>query len=203
MIVIVDYGVGNRGSVLNMLRKLGAAAIVSSRAEDIARASKLIVPGVGAFDDGIARLHDTGLVSIMSERVIGEEVPTLGICLGMQLFTKRSEEGTLPGLGWVDAETVRFAFDDDSRELKIPHMGWNWVVPRRGEPLFDGFTDVPRFYFVHSYHVVCAGDDQSVGVTRYGYAFTSVLRYRNLIGTQFHPEKSHRFGLRLLANFAR
>jgi imidazole glycerol-phosphate synthase subunit HisH len=202
MIVIVDYGMGNIGSILNMLKRVGAQAKISSAVEDIAAAGKLILPGVGAFDTGMQNLCASGLVEVLNDKVLTQQTPTLGICLGMQLLTRRSEEGKLPGLGWIDGETVRFRFDETQQDLKIPHMGWNTVTVRREDALFRGLDDDPRFYFVHSYHVVCANEDDVIGSTHRGYDFVSAVRRGNVMGTQFHPEKSHRFGMKLLQNFA-
>jgi glutamine amidotransferase len=202
MIAIVDYGMGNIGSILNMLKRVGAQAKISSAVEDIAAADKLILPGVGAFDTGMQNLCASGLIDVLNHKVLVQQTPTLGICLGMQLLTRRSEEGKLPGLGWVDGETVRFRFDEMQQHLKIPHMGWNTVAVRREDALFRGLDDHPRFYFVHSYHVVCAHKDDVIGITHSGYDFVSAVRRGNVMGTQFHPEKSHRFGMKLLQNFA-
>lgn len=201
MIVVVDYGVGNLGSIFNMLRRVGGQAIISSRAEDVRVAEKLILPGVGSFDNAMARLQESGLVPVLAERVLGDGTPILGICLGMQLLTKGSEEGRLPGLGWVDAETRRFSFDPATAGLKIPHMGWNSVEFVAPDVLCKGFADTPRFYFAHSYHVVCENPKEGIGQAWYGYDFTAVLRKDNIRGTQFHPEKSHRFGMTILRNF--
>lgn len=201
MIVVIDYGVGNLGSILNMLRKIGAQAIISSNCENIARAEKLILPGVGSFDNGMSRLNESALMPILNHKVLDERTPILGICLGMQLFTKKSEEGVLEGLGWIDGETRRFSFEQGKTGLKIPHMGWNSIVIKERGGLCRGFTETPRFYFAHSYHVVCNNPDESIASTCYGYEFTSILRKGNILGTQFHPEKSHKFGIRILTNF--
>ncbi len=200
MLVIVDYGVGNLGSILNMLKKIGVKAAVSSRGAEIAAADKLILPGVGAFDSGMAALDRSGLIPLLSKKVMQEKIPVLGICLGMQLLTRRSAEGKLPGLGWIDGETVKFSFPNQ-RELKIPHMGWNGVSVRREDPLFCNMPDDPRFYFVHSYHVVCKDARDVAATTQYGYDFTSAVAKGNMYGVQFHPEKSHKFGMKLLENF--
>jgi glutamine amidotransferase len=201
VVVIVNYGVGNLGSILNMFRKIGMPASVSSDRKDIEQARWLILPGVGAFDNGAARLYASGILPALEARVLGDGVPILGICLGMQLLTRRSEEGATPGLGWVDAETRRFSFDPAATGLKIPHMGWNSVAFPAGDSLGRGFEERPRFYFVHSYHVVPRDPALAIGTTRYGYPFTSVFRKNNILGMQFHPEKSHRFGIRILKNF--
>lgn len=201
MTVIVDYGLGNLGSILNMLRRIGESVVVSSELEVIDRAKRLILPGVGKFDQGIENLHRRGLIEILNRRVLKEGCPVLGICLGLQLMSRRSEEGTSPGLGWLDAETVRFVLPTEQRGLRIPHMGWNRVTPTRAHHLLDGFAEAPRFYFVHSYHLSCATDRDIIGQTRHGVPFPAIVGRENILGTQFHPEKSHKHGMRLLKNF--
>jgi len=200
-IVIIDYGLGNLGSIKNMLKKIGSEAIVSSSISDIERAEKLILPGVGNFDHGMRNLEASGLLSVLEDRVIQKRAPILGICLGMQLFARKSEEGESIGLGWVDAEVVRFKFDDKERHLKIPHMGWNLVEIRQRNPLFEEMYSEPRFYFVHSYHVVCKNENDILAETFHGYEFACAIKKENIYGVQFHPEKSHKFGMKLLDNF--
>ncbi len=201
MIVIIDYGMGNLGSIFNMLKKIGAPAEISGDPPKIFSAEKLILPGVGAFDHGMKNLRERGLIPILNKRVLEEKCPILGICLGMQLLTQCSEEGTLPGLGWIAAKTRHFRFSDGMARLKIPHMGWNEVQPVTAAPLFDGYEGIPRFYFVHSYHVCCEDTQDILGTTIYGYEFVSSVKHDNILGTQFHPEKSHKYGLQLLKNF--
>jgi glutamine amidotransferase len=201
-IVIINYGMGNLGSISNMLKYLGLGATISADVEDIANADKLILSGVGAFDAGIKNLTEGGFLESLRNKVLDGRTPILGICLGMQLFTKRSEEGTLTGLGWIEAETVRFTFNDYTRNLKIPHMGWNTVTLKRGNPLFNGMPEECRFYFVHSYHLVCDHEEDILGCTMHGYEFVSAVAVGNIFGVQFHPEKSHRFGMQVLKNFA-
>ncbi len=200
MIVIIDYGMGNLGSIRNMLRKIGAPAEISSRPEVLESADKLILPGVGAFDSGMRSLAEKGMIPLLNRRILEEKCLILGICLGMQLMTRESEEGNLPGLGWIAATTRRFRFAGDSANLKIPHMGWNLVKPANRATLFSGLEE-PRFYFVHSYHVCCDDPADVLGTTSYGFEFTSAVKRDNIMGTQFHPEKSHKFGLKLLRNF--
>jgi glutamine amidotransferase len=202
MITIVDYGVGNLGSIVNMLKKAGAKAQASSDPNDLRQAEKLILPGVGAFDAGMKKLNETGLVPVLNELVLDKKVPVIGLCLGMQLMTKRSEEGTEAGLGWIDAETVRFKFGAENAHLKVPHMGWNTLDICRPHPLVADLGAEPRFYFVHSYHIVCANETDVVANTDYGYPFAAIISRGNILGAQFHPEKSHRFGMQLLRNFA-
>jgi len=201
MIAIVDYKISNLGSVVNMFKRFGVVARITSDADEIRRADKLILPGVGAFENGMANLHDLGLVPLLHELVVERRRPLLGICLGMQLLTRRSEEGEQPGLGWIEGETVRFHFDAHA-DLKVPHMGWNTVTPAHRDSLFRDLDDDHRFYFAHSYHVVCDRPENVLATTRHGYEFASALQRGNIMGIQFHPEKSHRFGLTLLKNFA-
>jgi len=201
MIVIIDYGLGNLGSVANMLKKIGVQAVVSSDPVVIASADKLILPGVGSFDTGMKNLKERGLLSLLNDRVLNDKISILGVCLGMQLLGKRSEEGLLPGLNWLDAETIRFKFEDDKANLKIPHMGWNTLNVCQRHPLLAGLELDNRFYFVHSYHVACKNPPNILAQTTYGFDFTSAVLKENIMGVQFHPEKSHKFGMRLLKNF--
>lgn len=201
MIAIMDYGVGNLGSILNMLRKAGAAATVTSEPSDLETATRVILPGVGAFDHAMRALHASGLVPPLLHAVQGEGKPLLGICLGMQMLGHRSEEGELPGLGLIEAETCRFSFPSPT-DLKVPHMGWNEVRSVRPHPLLAEGDEPPRFYFLHSYYVRCLASERLVGETVHGLPFASVFASGNVMGVQFHPEKSHRFGLDLLRRFA-
>jgi glutamine amidotransferase len=201
-VTIVDYGIGNLGSVLNMLKHVGVPAAISADPTVLSAAEKLILPGVGAFDTAARRLRESGLLDILHQKVIEQRTPTLGLCLGMQLLTRGSEEGEEIGLGWIAGETRRFRFPDGAAPLRIPHMGWNTVTPRPGAALFAGLQQEARFYFVHGYHVMLDEPDDVAGVTRYGYEFVSAVQRGTVFGTQFHPEKSHRFGMRLLKTFA-
>jgi imidazole glycerol-phosphate synthase subunit HisH len=199
MIVIVDYGVGNVGSILNMLRKSGVRASVSGMAADIAAADKLILPGVGHFSHGMNKLGESGLVPVLEEQVLGKAKPVLGICLGMQMMTRGSEESDIPGLGWIDAATHRFP---ESPDLRIPHMGWNVVSPRGDARLFErNATEAERFYFVHSYYVRTADPAHVASNCLYGVNFAAAFEVGNIFGVQFHPEKSHFFGMGLLRRF--
>lgn len=202
MITIVDYGMGNVGSILNMLRRIGAPARLAAGEDDIRSADKLILPGVGAFDPGMRQLNESGLVDALNERVLGDRVPVLGICLGMQLLTRGSTEGSLPGLGWVEGRTLRFSPPENGERLKVPHMGWNLAEPAAGSLLFRGLESEPRFYFVHSYHVEVDDPAQVAATTHYGLTFPSAVECGHVMGVQFHPEKSHHYGMALLRNFA-
>lgn len=201
MITIVDYGCGNLGSIQNMIKKIGGKAQISSDALQIASADKLILPGVGAFDTGIKNLHDKGLWDVLNKRVLEDKVPILGICLGMQLMTKSSEEGVLPGLSWIEAETIRFDFDNLSEKRKIPNMGWNYIQLKKSSLLFNGMYEHPKFYFVHSYYVNCNQQEEVLAQAEYGNIYDCAFEKDNIFGVQFHPEKSHKYGMKLLENF--
>ena len=202
MITIVDYGVGNLGSIINMLKKVGTKAKATSDPAELRQAEKLILPGVGAFDPGMRKLNEVGLVPLLNELVLEKKVPVIGLCLGMQLMTKGSEEGTEAGLGWIDAKTIRFKFGPENAHLKIPHMGWNTLDIQRQHPLVSELGPESRFYFVHSYHIVCKDEVDIVAYTDYGYPLAAVINKDNIMGAQFHPEKSHKYGMQLLKNFA-
>lgn len=200
-LVVVDAGIGNLGAIPNMLKRLGAKATITSRPEEIASADRIILPGVGAFDPAMRTLAESGIDAVLREKAMDERVPVLGVCLGMQLLFRESEEGRLPGLGWIAGRAVRFRLDGSDPTLRIPHMGWNWVRPARDGGLLSGFDEVPRFYFAHSYHVECDDPEDVIGWSTYGYPFASAVQHENIGGIQFHPEKSHRYGLTVLGNF--
>lgn len=200
MIAIVDYGLGNLGSVANMLKKIGATAIITSDADEIGRARGLILPGVGHFDEGMRKLRARNLEHVLDQRVRAKHVPILGICLGMQLLGRGSEEGQEKGLGWVSADAKRFTFSID-QGLPVPHMGWNETEPS-GSALFADVPGAPpRFYFVHSYHVVCDDRANVAAWCTYGHRFAAAIQSGHIYGVQFHPEKSHKFGMAVLKNF--
>lgn len=201
MISVVDYGVANLGSILNMLKRIGARAALVSVPEDVARAESIILPGVGSFDHGVAALQERGLDAALRQRVLDDEIPILGICLGMQLLGRGSAEGVLRGLGLLDARCERFSFGENT-SLKIPHMGWNTLMQKKGSRILEGLDAAARFYFVHSYHMVCTDPDDVLATADYGGEFTAMVQRKNITGAQFHPEKSHRFGMQLLRNFA-
>lgn len=200
MIAIIDYGVGNLGSIQNMLNYLQIEAKMTCSVEDIWKADKLILPGVGAFDAGMEQLKLSGLKEILDEEVLGKHKSILGICLGMQLMTKGSEEGKMQGLGWFNAHTKKFVFDNNSGML-VPHMGWNEISIKHQHTLFNGLEEENKFYFVHSYYVQAEASKEEAATTFYGHDFASVMVNEHIMGCQFHPEKSHRFGMRLLKNF--
>lgn len=201
MISVIDYGVSNLGSMLNMLRKVGAQAQLVSTPEELDRAEKIILPGVGAFDNGIAALNERGLIEPLRKKALEDKVPLLGVCLGMQMLGRCSEEGSMEGLGLVDAESRRFRFAQDSGH-KVPHMGWSLLAQRRDSALQNGLDALTRFYFCHSYHLVCDQPADVLASASYGADFVAMVQHDNVYGVQFHPEKSHRFGMALLRNFA-
>jgi glutamine amidotransferase len=199
-IVIIDYGMGNVGSINNMLKYLGTRAVISANHEDIKIADKLILPGVGHFDRAMGNINNKQLFELLNEMALIKKVPFLGICLGMQLMCNYSEEGSAKGLGFVDATVRKFSFPDNN-ELKIPHMGWNYINPSKKSDLLIELEEKSRFYFVHSYFVDCTKVTDKLTTTQYGHEFVSAFEHDNLIGVQFHPEKSHRFGITLFKNF--
>lgn len=204
MIHVVDYGVCNVGSILNMYRRLGIPAAVASTAGDVDAAARIILPGVGTFDSGMQNLEQRGLLGALRRAALERRIPVLGICLGMQLMAAASSEGRLPGLAWIDAQVRHFGeiAPEPAPGLKFPHIGWNFIEAVRAHPVLAGLEEPPRFYFVHSYCVVCPAPAR-LARSRHGpLEFTAMLASGNLLGAQFHPEKSHRFGMRLLANFA-
>ena len=203
MIILLNYGMGNLGSHMNMMRKIGYKnVLLSSKPGDLDRAKKIIIPGVGAFDTGMKNLTRLGLIDVLNYKVLEEKIPVLGICLGMHLFATSSDEGKDKGLGWIDSKVERFKFSGSEGPLKIPHMGWNSVELKSSSSLFDGMEKLEnRFYFVHSYHLNSANEGHIVATCNYGYDFPAVIRKDNIIGAQFHPEKSHKFGMNFYKNF--
>jgi glutamine amidotransferase len=199
VIVIIDYGMGNIRSVMNKIHRAGHEAIVSYDHDIIKSADKFILPGVGHFLNGMKRLKERNIIDILNEKVLVEKTPILGICLGMQLLTGFSEEGNAKGLGWLDAETVRFTLTDIKH--KVPHMGWNSIKQKKESPLLNNIPDSRYYYFVHSYHVKCLNNDDILTTSIYGYEFVSSVQKGNIFGTQFHPEKSHEWGEKMLNNF--
>jgi glutamine amidotransferase len=201
MLTIVDYGVGNLTSIQNMLKKGGETSLISSKETDIASASKLLLPGMGHFDNCMQRFNASGLRTTIEKKVFEEKIPLLGICVGLQMFMESSEEGSEPGLAWVAGKTTRFKPDQMDASLKIPHMGWQDVRNNKKSRLWEGLEG-SRFYFAHSFYVEPAVADDILLTAGYGYDFTVGIEKDNIVGVQFHPEKSHRFGMQLLQNFA-
>ena len=203
MVTIIDYGVGNIGSIANMLKKVGAESIITSDALRINEAEKIVLCGIGSFDDGMKKLEDMDLVDVLRKKVLEQKTPIMGVCLGMQLFTLGSEEGQLRGLGFIKAFSRKFDFSNSYLEkpLRVPHMGWNSVRSLKESRLTTGLPEDSRFYFVHSFHVQMENRSDALFETDYGFPFISAFEKDNIIGVQFHPEKSHRFGMRLYENF--
>ncbi|MBM6948855.1 imidazole glycerol phosphate synthase subunit HisH [Mordavella massiliensis] len=202
MIAIIDSGMGNVGSIANMLKKIGAEAVITNKKEELHEAEKIILPGVGTFDHGMECLREAGLPDIIRSETLENKKPLLGICLGMQLLGKRSDEGKSEGLNLIDFETKAFNIPKEM-PLKIPHMGWDVVEFTQKDKILEGITGQQRYYFVHSYHAVCTNKENILMKCDYGYEFAAAVKNGNVYGTQFHPEKSHRFGMRLLENFVR
>lgn len=201
MVAIIDYGLGNLGSIANMLKVIGEKSVITANKERIAAADRIILPGVGAFDAGMAKLNETGLMDFIKQQVLEEKKPLLGICLGMQMLGRKSAEGQLSGLGLIPFETVRFKLDNT--DLKVPHMGWDIVEFKQQGPLIEGLNGRQRYYFVHSYHAVCDSPKNVLMTCDYGYEFACAVVSDNIYGVQFHPEKSHDFGMALLDNFVK
>jgi len=198
-IVIVDYGMGNLRSVSKKVKQIGYEALISNNKTDILKANKLILPGVGHFENGMNKLRELDLISSLNEKVLVDKTPILGICLGMQLFTKYSEEGNVKGLAWVDAETIKFK--NLGIKFKIPHMGWNSINLQKSSSLFNKFDSEHLYYFVHSYYVSCNNENDILATTNYNTNFVCALQKDNVFGVQFHPEKSHEWGEQIIKNF--
>jgi len=205
MISIIDCGMGNLGSVKNMLKHIGVESEIISTPEELLKASKIILPGVGSWDNGVQKLQESGLLDVLNIRVLKDKIPVLGICLGMQLLLESSEEGTLLGLNWISGKVKKFDFTSDElkdKRLRIPHMGWNVIESNKASSLTNDFVGETRFYFVHSYHAVVDHQEDILMICNYGYPFTCAIQKDNIWGVQFHPEKSHKFGMALMKKFA-
>lgn len=200
MITIVNYGLGNVQALVNIYKRLNIPVHVAQTAGELAGAEKIILPGVGAFDWAMSRLEESGMRACLDDLALEKKRPVLGICVGMQMMAGRSDEGELPGLGWIDAEVKRFDETGFSQKTHLPHMGWNDVLPRDTECLFKGMA-APRFYFLHSYYFALGNPENVLATTDYNGPFASAVRAGNIFGVQFHPEKSHQWGIQLLKNF--
>jgi imidazole glycerol-phosphate synthase subunit HisH len=202
MITIIDYGLGNILAFANVYKRLNIPVRIAKTASDLEGASKLILPGVGAFDVAMQRLNQSGMRQSVDDLVLQQGVTVLGICVGMQILAHSSEEGKLTGLGWIDGRVKKFDVKAIPHRTHLPHMGWNNVVPVTSNPLFSGLDTDSRFYFLHSYYFECDHQDAVLAESDYGMKFSCAVNQRNIYGVQFHPEKSHRFGVQLLKNFA-
>lgn len=201
MITIINYGIGNMGSMLNMFKRINVPAKIESDPDKIFHGEKLILPGVGSFDAAIERINAIdGLREVLDQKALKEKTPILGVCLGMQLLTTCSEEGKLPGLNWIPGKTQLLPKNLD---IKVPHMGWNVASISKSSPLTNNLVGEQRYYFVHSYYVKTNNEDHAIMKTDYGLPFDSAIANENIYGVQFHPEKSHKFGMKILTNFAK
>lgn len=199
MIVIIDYGMGNLRSVQKAFERIHIPVIVSSNRQDILNAKKIVLPGVGNFEKGMINLKAANLIEALNEAVIENKIPVLGICLGMQLMTEFSEEGNVAGLGWIKGATLKFNLN--SNKLKVPHMGWNNIHISNSDSIFKNIDEDNLFYFVHSYYVTCENKNEILATTIYETSFVSSFKKGNIYGCQFHPEKSHEPGLKVLSNY--
>ena len=202
MITLIDYGVGNIFAFQNVYKRLNIPTKIAKRKEDLANAKKLILPGVGSFDYAMAQLNASGMREKLDELVLEKKVPVIGICVGMQMMGNRSDEGKLEGLNWIDSEILKFDQNLIQQRTKLPHMGWNDVAPINNHPLFIGLEKEAIFYFLHSFYFKCKNETESIAVSNYGISFSSAVHRENIYGIQFHPEKSHQYGEKLLHNFA-
>lgn len=203
MIIIIDYGVGNLNSIKNMIKKVGFNSEITSDIEIIRKGTKFILPGVGSFAYGINRLRNMPYFSVLEHLILVEKKPILGVCLGAQLLFEESEEGVdAKGLGWIKGSIEKFDHKLISEKgLKVPHMGWNFTKPLKKSKLLEGIDKNSRFYFVHSYHINSNDEEANLLETEYGYSFVSAIEKDNILGVQFHPEKSHKFGMKLYSNY--
>lgn len=204
MVGIINYGVGNISAFVNIFKELNIPLKIVSNKEHLLGVSKIILPGVGHFDYAMSKLEESGMKEVIDEMVVSKKVPVIGICVGMQMMANRSDEGTLKGLGWIDAEVRRFDQNQkvNSIDLPLPHMGWNDVSPVGDSLIFSNLGDKSKFYFLHSYYFVCNNNSDEIAKSEYGIPFTCAANHENIYGIQFHPEKSHKYGIQLLKNFA-
>ena len=203
MITIINYGVGNISAFQNVYKRLNIPTKIASTSEDLVNAQKLILPGVGSFDYAMSQLNASGMREKLDKLVLEEKVPVIGICVGMQIMGNRSDEGKLDGLKWIDSQILKFNETLINQRTKLPHMGWNDVTPIKNHPLFIGLEKEAIFYFLHSYYFKCNNPSDSISISDYGISFSSAVNHKNIFGIQFHPEKSHQYGEKLLYNFAK
>lgn len=202
MIVIIDYGLGNLNAFVNVFEKHDISVKIAKQVKDLEGATKIILPGVGAFDYAMTKLNESGMRSKLDELVCEKKIPVIGICVGMQILANSSEEGVLPGLGYIDGVVKKFDTSLLNQKTHLPHMGWNDIKPRKGEVLFKNIDEEPLFYFLHSYYFECNNSEDSIAIASYGEEFVCAVNHENVYGVQFHPEKSHHYGVQLLKNFA-
>jgi glutamine amidotransferase len=202
MIAIVDYGLGNTNAFADVYKRLNIPRCIANTPDKLENASKIILPGVGSFDEAMSLLNGSGMRETLEELILQRKVPLLGICVGMQILARSSEEGTLPGLGWIDGEVKKLKSSNPSQRLYIPHMGWNNIIAAKTSQLLINLENNPFFYFLHSYYFSCSSENDIIAATEYGGKFVSVLNHENIYGIQCHPEKSHQNGIQLLKNFA-
>ena len=202
MITIIDYGLGNVRAFANVYERLNIPVSIAKTVNDLKDTTKFILPGVGAFDYAISKLNDSGMRETLDNLVLGHQVPVLGICVGMQMLANFSDEGVLPGLGWIDGMVKKFDVSVLNSKTQLPHMGWNTINPNNDNPLLVKFSNDSRFYFLHSYYFQCNDPNNAIATTEYGIKYTSAVNKKNIYGVQFHPEKSHQWGIQLLKNFA-
>lgn len=204
MIAIIDYGLGNIKAFTNVYKRLNIAHVVAKNKEQLETATKIILPGVGAFDHAMNMLNQSGLRDTLNNLVLVEKIPVLGICVGMQIMANCSEEGSLDGLGWISGEVKRFLYPDAAlaEACPLPHMGWNNIIIEKSDLIFVGLDQDPRFYFLHSYYFECSNSQNSLAKANYGIEYSCIVKHENIYGVQCHPEKSHHNGVALLKNFA-
>lgn len=199
MIAIIDYGTGNIKAFVNIFKSLNIACVIANKPEHLQQVKKIILPGVGAFDHAMTKLNESGMRPTLDDLVLNQNIPVLGVCVGLQILGKTSEEGSLNGLGWINGHVKKFSFDKNLN-LPLPHMGWNSLIINKNTPLTEGLPNQPRFYFLHSYYMDCDAES-CVAKTHYGYDFPSIIHHKNIYGIQPHPEKSHENGVKILENF--
>jgi len=202
MITIIDYGLGNIRAFVNVYERLNAETKIARSPGDLQGASKIILPGVGAFDHAMTQLNRSGMRDEFEKQILINRIPVIGICVGMQMLAKSSDEGVIPGLGLVDGVVKKFDASLLKSKTRLPHMGWNTINPMSGNQLLAQFSNEARFYFLHSYYFHCNNSGDSIATTEYGIRFSSAVNHKNIYGVQFHPEKSHANGIQLLKNFA-
>jgi glutamine amidotransferase len=202
MIAIVDYGLGNLKAFANIYKRLNIPVEIVTTSEQLKKSKKIILPGVGAFDHAMEQLNNSGLRDTLDELVLNKEIPVLGICVGMQMLGNYSDEGKLSGLKWIDGEVKLFDVNSIKHTTRLPHMGWNDVEPTRLNPIMEGLDNKAIFYFLHSYYFSCNDSNDSIAESDYGIRYTCAVNHKNIYGVQFHPEKSHGYGIQLLKNFA-